>query len=77
MEDDSLPTYDDITSSDSETEQNDVASDENIVSGNDSDDDWTFIVGVSHDLKIYFMQWTLQYIICSLAMDWLYLPYIC
>jgi len=35
------------------TEQNDVVSDENIVSGSDSDDYWTFIVGVSDGLKIY------------------------
>ena len=46
----------DITSSDSETEQNGVASDETLVSGNDSNDDRTFIVGVSHDFKRYFMQ---------------------
>jgi len=39
VEDYSLPNDDDITSSDSETEQYDVASDENIVSGSDSDDD--------------------------------------
>jgi len=38
-EDDRFPTDDDITSSDSETEQNDVPSQENIVSGSDSDDD--------------------------------------
>ena len=53
VEDDRLPTDDDITSLDNETEWNDVASDENIVSGSDSDDDWIFTVGVSHDLKIY------------------------
>jgi len=35
VEDDRLPTDDDITSSDSETEQNGVASDENIVSESD------------------------------------------
>jgi len=73
LEDDRLPTDDDITSSNNETEQNDVASDENIVSKSDIDDDWTVILGVFHDLKKYFMQWTLQYIICLLAMDWLYL----
>ena len=39
MEDNCLPTDDDITSSDSKTEQNDVVSDENIVSGSGSDDD--------------------------------------
>jgi len=48
-----LPTDDDMSSSDSETEQNDVASDETLVSGNDSNDDRTFIVGVSHDLETY------------------------
>jgi len=46
-----LPTDDDITSSDSEAEQNDLASDENIVPESDSDDDWAFIVGVSHDFR--------------------------
>ena len=45
-----------MTSSQSETEQNDVASDERLVSGCESDDDRTFIVGVSHDLKSYFKQ---------------------
>jgi len=39
VEDDKSPTDDDITSSYIETEQDDVASDENIVSGSDSDDD--------------------------------------
>ena len=39
VEDDILPTVDDITSSDSKTEQNDVPSDENLISGSDSDDD--------------------------------------
>ena len=38
-EDDRLPSDDDITSSDSETEHDDVPSDENIVSGSDRDDD--------------------------------------
>jgi len=38
------------------TEQNDGASDEKIVSGNESDGDWTFIVDASHDLIKYFMQ---------------------
>ena len=37
-EDDRLPTDYDITSSDSETEQNDLTSDENIVSGSDRND---------------------------------------
>ena len=62
-----LPTDDDITSSDSETEQNDVPSQENIVSGSDSDDDRTFIVGVSHDLKSYLCNELCN--ISSLAMD--------
>jgi len=75
VEDNRLSTDDDITSSDSETEQNDVASDENIVSRSESDDDWTFIAGVSHVYNC-FMQWTLQYIKCSVAMDWLYLLYV-
>ena len=39
VEDDILPSDDDISSSDRETEQNEVASDENIVSGTGSDDD--------------------------------------
>ena len=39
VETDRLPTGDDITSPDNETEQNDVASDVNIVSGSDSGDD--------------------------------------
>jgi len=51
VKDGRLPTDDDIASSESETERNDVASDENIVSGNESDDGWTFIVGVSRDLN--------------------------
>jgi len=33
-------------------------SDENIVSGSESDDDWLFIAGVFHDLKRWIMQWT-------------------
>ena len=53
VEDDRFPVDDDITSSDSETEQNDVAYDKNIVPGSESDDDWTFIAAVSLDLKIY------------------------
>jgi len=61
VEDDRLVTDDDITSPDNETEHNDVSSDENKVSGSDGDDDWIFIVGVSHDLKRYCMQWMLQY----------------
>jgi len=76
VEDDRFSTDDDMTSCDSETEQNDVASDENIVSESDSDDGWTFIVDVSHDLKRCFMQWIFQYIMCSLAMNWLYLLYV-
>jgi len=56
MEVDRLSFDDDITSSDSETEQNDVASDENIVSGSESDDDRIFNVVVSHHFKRYFMQ---------------------
>ena len=34
----SLPSDDDSTSSDSDTEQEDMASDDNIVNGRDSDD---------------------------------------
>ena len=56
MKDGRLPTDDDIASSDSEAEQDDVASGENIVSGSGSYDNGTFIVGLSHDLKIYFMR---------------------
>jgi len=48
VEDDRLLTDDDITSSDTETEQN-------IVSESDSGDDWTFIIGVSHDFKRFLM----------------------
>ena len=58
VEAEKLPSNDDITSCDNEIEQNDVASDENTVSGSDCDDDWIYIVDVSHD----FMQWTLQYV---------------
>ena len=72
VEDDRLPTDDVITSSDNETKQNDVASDQNIGSGSESNDNRTFIVGVSQVLKRYFM----QYVICSLVMDWLYLVYV-
>ena len=39
VENDRLPSDDDITPSNRETEQNDVTSDENIVSEGDSDDD--------------------------------------
>jgi len=39
VEDDRLPTDDDITSSDSEIEQNDVVSNEHVVSGSDSADE--------------------------------------
>jgi hypothetical protein len=46
-----------------------VASDENIVSESDSDDNWTFIIGVCHEFKRYFMQWTLKRITYSLGMD--------
>ena len=45
VEDDSLTSDDDITSFCIETEQDNVASDENIVSVSDSEDDWTCIVG--------------------------------
>ena len=45
VEDDRLPSDDDITSFGIETEQDNVASDENIVSVSDSEDDWTCIVG--------------------------------
>ena len=38
VEDDSLPSYDNITSSESENEQDNVAFDKNIMSGSDSDD---------------------------------------
>ena len=69
VENDRLQTGDNITYSDSEIEQNDVASDENIVSESDSDDNWTFIIGVCHEFKRYFMQWTLKRITYSLGMD--------
>ena len=76
VEDDILPSDDDISSSDRETEQNEVASDENIVSGTGSDDDWISIVRVSHELKRYFAHWTLQYFYVFLAMGWPYLLYV-
>ena len=53
IEEDRLRNDDDITSSDCENEQNDVASDENIVSESDSDHDWTnYYVFVSNGLTL-------------------------
>ena len=70
-EDDRLPTDDDISSCNSETERDGVASNENIAPGSGSDDDLTFIVGVSQDS---FCNERCN-ILCSLTMDSLYLLY--